>query len=129
VEHCWNRVPAALTYDYNNHALAVLIASETAINPIFLEVGGLHVAAEIPAINFGLFAFPADNAASFPQPSLRQRVPQRPRPSLLGRLDSQPPVLFITNCGRPRSSCICFFDGLIGLPTSISLSLRGSLQL
>jgi len=31
VEHRWNRVPAALAYDDNHLALAVLIASETAV--------------------------------------------------------------------------------------------------
>ena len=30
---------------------------------IFFEVGGLHVAAEVTAINLSLFAFTADNAA------------------------------------------------------------------
>jgi hypothetical protein len=63
VEHRRNRVPAALTYDDNNLALAVLIASETTVSALLLHVGGLHVTAEIAAINFGFFAFPADNAA------------------------------------------------------------------
>ena len=33
------------------------------IQTVCLPVGGLHIAAEISAIYFSLFAFPADNAA------------------------------------------------------------------
>jgi hypothetical protein len=38
--------------------LAILVASETAINSAFLEVGGLDVAAEVAAINLGFLPSP-----------------------------------------------------------------------
>lgn len=63
VEHGRNGVAAPLANDNHHLALAGLVLSETAVLAIFLEVGGLHVATEIAAINLGLFALPADNAA------------------------------------------------------------------
>lgn len=44
----------ALAGDDHHPTLAVLIAAETAIPPVFFPVGGLHVAAEIGAINLYL---------------------------------------------------------------------------
>jgi hypothetical protein len=35
----------------------------SAVAAVFFLIGGLHIAAEISTINFGFFAFPADNAA------------------------------------------------------------------
>jgi hypothetical protein len=63
MEHGRNRVPAALAYDDNNLTLAILIASETTVDAICLEVGGLDVSPKISAINLSLFAFTANSAA------------------------------------------------------------------
>ena len=54
---------AAFADDNNHLALAVLVASKAAIDALFLEVGGLHVAAEVAAINFRYLAFTADDTA------------------------------------------------------------------
>src|ERR1700730_12818720 len=40
---------AAFADDNNHLALAVLVASKAAVDTIFLEVGGLHVTAKVPA--------------------------------------------------------------------------------
>jgi hypothetical protein len=53
-----NRVPAALTDDDNDLALAVLILSEAAIKAFFFPIGGLHVAAKVSAVDFSRLAFP-----------------------------------------------------------------------
>jgi len=63
MEHQWNRFPAAFRNDHNDRALAVLVDRETAINALFFQAGGLHMAAEIAAINLSHLAFTADNAA------------------------------------------------------------------
>jgi hypothetical protein len=47
--------------------------------------------------------------------ALDRSVQHTPRPLPSRAISSQPPVLFITNCGRPRSSRISFFDALIGV--------------
>jgi aldehyde dehydrogenase (NAD+) len=58
-----DRIAVALADDDDNLALAVLMASEAAVDAGLFEVGGLHVAAKIAAINLSLFAFSADDAA------------------------------------------------------------------
>jgi hypothetical protein len=56
-EHCRDRCAATFADDDDNFALAVLIASEATVKAIFLQVGGLDVAAKIYAINLSLLAF------------------------------------------------------------------------
>jgi hypothetical protein len=58
--------------------------------------------------------------------ALDQSVQLSPRSLPFRAISSQPPVLFITNCGRPRSSRISFFDALSGLPTSICFLARAT---
>ena len=62
-EHGRERVAAALADDDDDLALAVLIASEAAVPAILFQIGGLHVAAEIAAIDFRDLAFAAEHAA------------------------------------------------------------------
>ena len=45
MENGWNRVTAALAYNDDDLTLAILIASETAVDAMFLQVGWLYVAA------------------------------------------------------------------------------------
>ena len=47
MENGWNRVTAALAYNDDDLTLANLIASETAVDAMFLQIGWLHVAAKI----------------------------------------------------------------------------------
>jgi hypothetical protein len=42
MEHGWNRVPAALANDYNDLALAALIALQTTVATVFFLIGGLR---------------------------------------------------------------------------------------
>lgn len=63
MEHCRDRVTAALADDHNNLALAGLIAKQATVAAVFLHVGGLGIAAEIAAIDFNRLSFTADNAA------------------------------------------------------------------
>ncbi len=51
-EHGRKRAAIAFTDNHDSLALAVLIAGETAITAVFAMVGGLHIAAKIPAIDF-----------------------------------------------------------------------------
>ena len=64
MEHGWNRLAAALPHDDNDLTLAILIASETAVDAIFLQIGGLDIPSKISPIDLGLFAFTADNATA-----------------------------------------------------------------
>jgi hypothetical protein len=66
MEHGRNRVPAALADDHNDLALAALILSEAAIKALLFAIGGLDVAAEISAINFGLLPSPPTMRAFAP---------------------------------------------------------------
>ena len=57
IEHGRDRIAAALADDDNDLTLAVLVDGETAIDALLLEVGGLHVAAEVAAVHLSRLAF------------------------------------------------------------------------
>ncbi len=46
IEYGRDRITVALANDHHHLALAIVIASQTAILAIFLEIGGLDVAAD-----------------------------------------------------------------------------------
>jgi hypothetical protein len=50
--HCRDRITATFADHDNDLAFTVLIVSKAAINALLFKVGGLHIAAEISAINF-----------------------------------------------------------------------------
>ena len=56
MENGWNRVTAALAYNDDDLTLGILIASETAVDAMFLQIGWLHVVAKINLV-FLLVAF------------------------------------------------------------------------
>lgn len=64
LEHCRDRVAAALANDHDAFPLAVLIAEETTVFAIFVQVRGLHVTAEIGAIRLSNFALATDDATA-----------------------------------------------------------------
>jgi len=55
-------IAAALANDHYYLPLAVLILSKATIDALLFQICGPDVAAEIPAINLSLLAFPTDNA-------------------------------------------------------------------
>src|SRR5258706_14514855 len=57
-------MPPGSPQDDNHLTLAILIASETAVDAMLFQVGWLHIAAEVAAIPLTLFAFTADNATA-----------------------------------------------------------------
>ena len=57
-----NRIAVALADDNDALALAVLVDRKAAVAAVLLEIGGLHIAAEITAIHFRCLAFAADHA-------------------------------------------------------------------
>jgi hypothetical protein len=63
IENYGDGVAVSLPNYHNNLALAALVPSETAITAMCFDIGGLHVAAEIAAIDLRLLAFTADDAA------------------------------------------------------------------
>ena len=63
LEHARQRLAAALADHDHDLALAGLVSAQAAVNAVLLQVGGLHVAAEVGAIDFGLGAVVADLAA------------------------------------------------------------------
>src|SRR3984957_10511624 len=63
IENGRNRIAAALRHDNDHLALAALIFGEATVNTILLAIGGLHIPAEVTAIHFRRFAFPADHTA------------------------------------------------------------------
>jgi len=48
----------------NNLALAILVPCQATVTAIFFLVGRLNATAEVPAIHFRLFAFPAEDATA-----------------------------------------------------------------
>ena len=52
VEHEGQRPTIALAHDDDDAALAVLVFGKAAVDPVFLVIGGLQVAAEIGAVHF-----------------------------------------------------------------------------
>jgi uncharacterized protein DUF6471 len=78
-EHRRERVAAALTHDNYALALSGLIVGKSPVAPVLSIIGGLHVAAEISAIDFGFLAFTADRAALHLLPhAFTQFVQQNP---------------------------------------------------
>ncbi len=63
LEDCRDAVAVALTDDDDALALAVLVGQEAAVAAVLLEVRGLHIAAEICAIDFRGLVFTADHPA------------------------------------------------------------------
>src|SRR6202043_800642 len=63
IEYCRNGIAATFPNYHNNLALAVLVPGQAPITAMCFDVGRLHVAAKVPAINLSLFAFTADNTA------------------------------------------------------------------
>ena len=69
VEYHRDRIAAAFPDHDNNLALAILVPCQATVTAIFFLVGRLNATAEVPAIHFRLFAFPAEDAtAHFPCP-------------------------------------------------------------
>ena len=109
--------PRSRTID-DNLALAGLVFGQAAIHAVLVEIGGLHVAAEIAAIDLGDFAFAADDAAFH---FLRHRLAQlvaarRKRPCRTGpdRGRGPAPTCPSPHCrrsrwprDRPRSGSLC----------------------
>jgi hypothetical protein len=58
IENCGDGVTAAFPNYHNNLALAVLVPGQAAITAMCFDIGGLDVAAKVPAIYLGLFTFP-----------------------------------------------------------------------
>src|SRR5579885_3762624 len=56
LEHSRDRIAVPLAHDNHGLALAVLVAEQAPIAAMLFQVRGLHIAAEIAAIDFGYLA-------------------------------------------------------------------------
>jgi hypothetical protein len=80
LEHSRQRLAAALTDHHDNLALARLVDAQATVLAILAEVRGLHVSAEVGAINFGFGTIVADLATlHFLRHCLAQLVRQHER--------------------------------------------------
>ena len=63
VENCGDGITTTFPNYYDNPALAALVPRKAVINTMCFVISRFDVAAEIAAIDFGLFAFAANDAA------------------------------------------------------------------
>src|SRR6476469_2654928 len=63
VENCGNGITTTFPNYYDNPALAALVPPKAAINTMCFVISRFDIPTKIPAINFCLFAFAANDAA------------------------------------------------------------------